>query len=395
MSNKIIVVTDRLYPDDNSTSYYMTEITHKISDINNGNIKVICAVNLEKNQELPFLKKKIIRISSSNLSKNKYFSRILRLTSLSLRLGWQALFVVKKGESLFTYTLDPLILILAIIRKFRKFKYVVLVYDVFPENMIAANLLSKKSLIYKLIKNIFDWAYNQADHLVVIGRDMEELIKKKTNNTVPISLITNWSDVEKIEIKSKNENQIIKKYNLENKIVFSFVGNLGRVQGIDFLLEVSSLVKSPEFTMLFIGNGAFVDKIKNFIQNSKKNNVIYAGYFPSSKNNIILNACDVALVSLNKSMYGLGVPSRFYNNLAAKKPILYLGDMNTEIGKTILENKIGWVSDNINPNEVAKKIDSIIREKGNIENIGNQARKVAERKYSKNNVLRKYAEIFS
>ena len=122
MSNKVIVVTDRLYPDDNSTSYYMTEITHKISDINNGNIKVICAVNLEKNQELPFLKKKIIRISSSNLSKNKYFSRILRLTTLSLRLGWQALFVVKKGESLFTYTLDPLILILAIIRKFRKFK---------------------------------------------------------------------------------------------------------------------------------------------------------------------------------------------------------------------------------------------------------------------------------
>ncbi|MDC0236212.1 glycosyltransferase family 4 protein [Candidatus Pelagibacter sp.] len=395
MNNRVTVVTDRLYPDDNSTSYYMTEITQKISDINDGNIKVICAMDLKNNQELPFLKNKIIRISSSKFNKNKYFSRILRLSTLSLRLGWKTLFVVKKNESLFTYTLDPLILILAIIRKFRKFKYVLLVYDIFPENLIAANLISKKSLIYKLIKNIFDWAYNQADHLVVIGRDMEKLIKKKTNNTVPVSLITNWCDLEKIEIKSKNDNQIIKKYNLENKIVFSFVGNLGRVQGIDFLLEVSSLVKSPEFTMLFIGNGALVDKIKQFIRNNNHNNVIYAGYFPSSENNLILNACDVAIVSLNKSMYGLGVPSRFYNNLAVKKPILYLGDMDTEIGKTILENKIGWVCDNINPSEVAKKIDSIIVEKEKIKDLGNQARNVAETKYSKNYILTKYAKIFS
>ena len=176
--------------------------------------------------------------------------------------------------------------------------------------------------------------------------------------------------------------------------MFSFVGNLGRVQGIDFLLEVSSLVKSPEFTMLFIGNGALVDKIKRFIKNSNNNNVIYAGYFPSSENNLILNACDVAIVSLNKSMYGLGVPSRFYNNLVVKKPILYLGDIDSEIGKTILENKIGWVCNNINPSEVARIIDSIITEKENIGDIGNRARKIAETKYSKNNVLRKYSEIF-
>jgi glycosyltransferase involved in cell wall biosynthesis len=394
MNSRVIIVTDRLYPDENSTSYYMTEITRKISDINGGNIKVICAVDLKNNQELPFLKNKIIRISSSKLNKNKYFSRILRLSTLSLRLGWQTLFVVKKNESLFTYTLDPLILILAIIRKFRKFKYILLVYDIFPESLVAANLISKKSLVYKLIKNIFDWAYNQADHLIVIGRDMEKIIKKKTNNAIPVSLITNWCDTEKIKIKYKSDNEIIKKYNLENKIVFSFVGNLGRVQGIDFLLEVSSLVKSPEFTMLFIGNGALVDKIKRFIKNSNNNNVIYAGYFPSSENNLILNACDVAIVSLNKSMYGLGVPSRFYNNLVVKKPILYLGDIDSEIGKTILENKIGWVCNNINPSEVARIIDSIITEKENIGDIGNQARKNAETKYSKNNVLRKYSEIF-
>ena len=76
MSNKVTVVTGHLYPDENSTSYFMTEITHAISDANGGDINVICAQRLNGYDELPFLKNKIIRLANSKLSKNNYFSRI-------------------------------------------------------------------------------------------------------------------------------------------------------------------------------------------------------------------------------------------------------------------------------------------------------------------------------
>ena len=177
---------------------------------------------------------------------------------------------------------------------------------------------------------------------------MQKLIEKKTDGAIPISLITNWCDIDNIKIELKNENQIIKNLNLENKIVFSFVGNLGRVQGIDFLLKVASLVKNPDFVLLFIGNGALVPTINKYIEKSNKSNVIYAGYHPFSDNNLVLNACDVSIVSLNKTMYGLGVPSKSYNNMAAMKPILYIGDKKSEIGQVIKENNIGWICDEIN-----------------------------------------------
>ena len=42
MTSRVTVVTDRFYPDENSTSYYITEITHAISNANKGNINVVC-----------------------------------------------------------------------------------------------------------------------------------------------------------------------------------------------------------------------------------------------------------------------------------------------------------------------------------------------------------------
>jgi len=149
MGNKVTVVTDRLYPDENSTSYFMTEITHAISDANGGDINVICVGGLNGYDELPFLKNKIIRLANSKLSKNNYFSRIFRVSILAFRLGWHTLFTIKKGDRLFTYTLEPLVLIIAIIRKFKNFEYILLVYDVFPENLIAANVLKKSHLFIK------------------------------------------------------------------------------------------------------------------------------------------------------------------------------------------------------------------------------------------------------
>jgi glycosyltransferase involved in cell wall biosynthesis len=395
ISNKVTVVTERLYPDENSTSYFMTEITHAISDANGGDINVICAGGLNGYDELPFLKNKIIRLTNSKLSKNNYFSRIFRVSILAFRLGWHTLFTIKKGDRLFTHTLEPLVLIIAIIRKFKNFEYILLVYDVFPENLIAANVLKKESLIYKVLKFFFDWAYSQTDHLVVIGRDMQELIEKKTEGAIPISLITNWCDIDKVKVQLKNENQIIKNFNLEHKVVFSFVGNLGRVQGIDLLLKVASLVKNPDFVLLFIGDGASVPSINKYIENSNNKNVMYAGHFPFSENNLVLNACDVAIVSLNKSMYGLGVPSKSYNNMAAMKPILYIGDSNSEIGQVVVENNIGWVCDEIHASEVARRIELIIDEKKEIKIFGSNARSLAQREYSKKNILNKYMSLFS
>lgn len=68
------------------------------------------------------------------------------------------------------------------LKKKKQINYAILVHDVFPENTLSARIIkSNKSVVYKILKKLFDEAYCCADNLIVCGRDMKELIKEKTN----------------------------------------------------------------------------------------------------------------------------------------------------------------------------------------------------------------------
>ena len=77
--------------------------------------------------------------------------------------------------------------------------------------------------------------------------------------------------------------------------------------------------------------------------------------------NMGLAMCDVALVSLEAGMFGLGVPSKSYFSLAAGKPILAAVDAASEVGLMLDEYPIGWRCDPDSPQQLAAAIDEICR----------------------------------
>ncbi|MGY0522940.1 glycosyltransferase family 4 protein, partial [Pseudomonas aeruginosa] len=46
------------------------------------------------------------------------------------------------------------------------FKWVLLVHDVFPENLVPAGVLKKDSIAYRLVRRLFSFIYSSADRLV-------------------------------------------------------------------------------------------------------------------------------------------------------------------------------------------------------------------------------------
>ena len=52
-------------------------------------------------------------------------------------------------------------------------------------------------LLYKLLKKLFDKSYSYADKLIVIGRDMEKVMRNKIGHfsvNTEISIIENWAE---------------------------------------------------------------------------------------------------------------------------------------------------------------------------------------------------------
>ena len=288
-----------------------------------------------------------------------------------------------------------LILMMPFIAWRKKTEYTILVHDIFPENLVAIKKISSSSCVYKLLKIVFDKAYSKAVTCISIGRDMCQVLEEKTYQKTRVELIPIWSQNTEVYPKLKSETNICTNLGLNNKFIFQFAGNLGYAQGIENLLQSIKMIENVNIHFLFIGGGAKYTEIENFVKSSTLQNISLIGFQDRSKQNDFLNACDVGIVTLSDGMYGLGVPSKSYNIMAAGKPILYVGEADSEIALCIQEYNIGWVVEPNNPQALCDMIISIYEQRDNLEQIGKNARLVAETVYAKNIILEKYYSYFT
>ena len=271
-----------------------------------------------------------------------------------------------------------------------------LVHDVFPENLIAAKILNSNNFLYKICKYLFNKVYTSADEIIVIGSDMKYLIDSKTlkNNS---TVIPNWIDCSDICISPRQLNPLLVDLNWhsEDATIFQFFGNIGRVQGISTLLHAISGMKHPELAkFIFIGSGVFEQELHELIKNLNLTNTVYIGAIGQNQKSLGLNACDIAIVTLADGMYGLGVPSKSYYYMAADKPLFAIMDSNTEIPNMIKLHNIGW---NIEPNNIeaiSKKLDTIALMKRNYSSL-NSPRKVLLSNYSTQLAMNKILDILN
>ncbi len=400
--NKIWIVTEIYYPILTSTGYIITEIAEYLAK-SGDNINVICTgAKYNETNNFGFVKKEvknnvnIQRLNVGNISKNNTILRIIRLFWSSMMLFKKTLQNVEEGDKLFVVTNPAFFLILLpIIRKIKKVQYTILVHDVFPENLVAVGKIKNTSILYKVIKSAFDKAYSLSNTCIVIGRDMMQLIQTKTNNKTNIVFISNWADVTDIYPIAKEKTEMINKLNLADKFVFQFAGNLGHAQGLDNILEAIKLIENNNLHFLFIGAGAKAETIENFIKNNAQNNVSLVGFQNRDKQNDFLNACDVSIVTLNEGMFGLGVPSKSYNIMAAGKPIIIVADENSEISLCIKELNIGWVVEPNNPKALRDLFINVYEDVELIKEINVRSRQIAETHYAKDFILAKYLELLS
>ena len=390
---KLWIVTEVFFPEETATAYILTKIANHLAD--EIDVNVICGpASYEgkgRNIDVGTIddRVKIHRVSGTCFGKNRLISRMFRFLSMTWKLTRELKKKVADGDEVLAVTNPaPILLSVARLRSRKSFRLCLLVHDVFPENTIPAGIIkSEKSLFYRFLKSLFDRAYAKADKLIVLGRDMEEVVTRKIgdeseNKTV---IIENWADLDNVNPEQRVD---------DGKIVLQYAGNLGRVQGMMELLKCVKDSSNELVEMSFYGGGAVEGDMKKFVEINKMDNVHFYGNYKRNEQNKILNSCDLAVVTLAEGMYGLGVPSKTYNILAAGKPILYIGDDRSEVALMIKENRIGYV---FNPNQIYN-ITLFLRElsierKSELIQMGEKARRLAEESYSEKVILDKYLDI--
>lgn len=383
--SKVIVVSEFVSAKDNSTGYFWSSLIFRIASEFSGTT-VISPRKLDYLDNLKFIK-----IKSINYNKNSLFSRLSFQAFQSLQFSFKILKLVRKKDTLLTGTNPSLLLLfLPVLKKTLGFNWILLVHDVIPENLIPAGIVKKDSLFFKVLSKYFAFVYASPDKIIVIGSDMKELIVKKTNvEANKIDVIQNWVDHNSVESVEKEKNIIYKKLGvLEDDFVFTFFGNLGRLQGVFNILEASKYIVNDNIKIIFIGDGYYTKYLLEFIKTNSKENILYYGPIEQEDKNQGLFACDVALVTLAEGMLGLGVPSKTYFSMAADKPILSVMDVSAEVSIMVKEHNIGWVCHPGKPKELAKIFDNIYLARDVVSKTS--PRKVLINFYSEDTALNKF-----
>lgn len=389
----IFIITEHINPQENSTGYYWFSIARDMSkrfvDVN-----IICPEKNNKDIFCDYPNVYLHPIKFSSVKNKNIINRLFNQFIFTFYFAFKIIKLVQSSDVVICGTNPALLmLVLPIIKKFLKFRWLLLVHDVFPENLIPAKIISNKNIFYFFIKKYFDFAYASADKVVVIGRDMKDLVDKKINCHDKTEYIPNWVDPEDVVPILKKDSILINKLEWQNKIVFQFFGNMGRLQGIDNILEAIRKVTHKNAAFLFVGGGFMAPKIKRFIDENADISIAYFGAVSLKDKNSILTACDVAFVTLETGMLGLGVPSKSYFSLAADKPLLVVAESGSEVVMMVSENNVGWWCKPDEPDTLSNIIDNICLL--NLENYQGRQRSLIINKYSEGIALNKLSKCLS
>lgn len=363
---RLWIISELFPPEETSTAYIMGEIAEALS--HKYDVGVLCGPELydpsRKRADNSITTPKdyyVFRSESHTFNKNSLTGKAKSFLSTTLSIYKLAKKHIRQGDKVLMVTNPaPLILLMSRLKRKRNLELSILVHDVFPENTVAAGI---KLPFYGSVKRMFDKAYGKADKLIALGRDMAELLKRKTNGKVDVQIIENWGDFDSIQVRPMPDTE---------KIILQYAGNIGRVQGLDRIVETLP----DEIELHFYGSGAMEESLKAY----NKPNVFFHGPYTRSEQSDILEKCHISLVTLNEKMYGLGTPSKTYNILASGRPILYFGPKDSEIELLIKEHNIGFVGW-----PEYWEIDTL-------HEMGKRARLVGEQFYSEKSILKKFIE---
>lgn len=354
--NKIFIATEFFSSSQNSTGYFWDKLIHKFES--EGWIVNLIAPYYGDVEINEGAKSVIYDFFKINKKKGDGFLvRLLIQLYIVFKFLKKIIFRKNTGELFLTGTNPALLLFfMPLLKKMKKIKWILLVHDVYPDNLVAAGFIKRNNLIYKIFYKYYLFVYASADKIFVIGRDMRENIEGKVKDRNRIFYVPNWVGSEDISVINKKDSLILKELGWEDKKVFQFFGNFGKLQGLNNIIAAINKIDRDDICFLFIGDGTERGLIEEFIKNNKNGNIFYYGSLSEDMRSEGLAACDFAIVSLSAGMLGLGVPSKAYFTMAADRRILGVMDEKSEIALTVCENNIGVIVPPGDPDRLAVEI---------------------------------------
>ena len=228
-------------------------------------------------------------------------------------------------------------------------KSYLLLKDIFPQNAVDIGMMKKGGVtgfLYKHFRGKEKKLYAISDRIGCMSQANVEYVLKHNPEVDPakVEVCPNSIEVQDMSITPEERVAIREKYGVpQDKKVFVYGGNLGRPQGIPFLIEcLKNQMSNQKAYFLIVGDGTEFGKLESFFYEYQPQNMQLLKKLPKEDYDRMVAACDVGMIFLDRRFTIPNFPSRLLAYMQAKVPVLACTDPNTDVGKVITESGFGW-----------------------------------------------------
>lgn len=395
---RILFLNRSYWPDAEATGQLLTELCEDLAA--DFDVAVLAGQPNQNPTNAPYARSgsekrggvTVHRVRHTTFAKRNLLGRVVNLVTYLIAACWRALWL-PSPDVLVVETDPPLLcLVGAALRRWHGSRLVVYLQDVYPDVAIALGKL-REGWFARTLRSLFRRAYRGADRVVVLSRDMAELLQAWGVEQARLAIVPNWADAGLIR-PVKTGNRFRRELGLEDRFVVMYSGNMGLSQRLECVLDAAErLGDLPSVVFVLIGDGATRQEIETQAKRRGLANVMIRGYVPKERLAESLSAADVQLVVLDPQLRGCLMPSKLYGVLAAGTAVLAAAPEGSELADVVVRERVGRVISFNDSRALAEAVRALAERPAELLAMGQRARRLCETEYDRRIVTRRFGQL--
>jgi colanic acid biosynthesis glycosyl transferase WcaI len=267
--------------------------------------------------------------------------------------------------------------------------------DIYPETAVELGVPFMRGPVAASLAALRNTTLREAAATVVVGDLMGRKVKTLGAPAERIHVIPNWCNDEDIRLVAPADNPLRQEWNLVDRFVLGYSGNLGRAHEFETVLAAAERLRNePRVAFLMIGGGKRFAELSAAVQARGLAGAFrFLPYQARTLLSYSLGVADVHWVSLDPRLEGLMVPSKFYGIAAAGKPIVVIGDPNGELGRLVQHHACGFAVAPGDGEALAAIVRQLLDAPQTVSETGTRARNMLDAHFTRRQGLARWRRL--
>jgi colanic acid biosynthesis glycosyl transferase WcaI len=347
-SPTLTFVNQHYYPDVAATGQILTDLCEYLA-ADGMNIRVICSRGhyLSGKLEAPAYEVhngvEIHRIRATSHGRESTLGRMTDYASFFFHAS-RKLLELPDHDAIITLTTPPMLGNLgSFFARLHDCQHIIWSMDLHPDAEIRMGFFPKEGL-GKWLWNLNQQAYAKAEHVVDLGPRMHDLLSNDYNLPEDQhSTIRVWSHAEEYPPVDPDEAKQLLPERFRDRFIVQYSGNFGLVHEFETMISViRELNEDDSIAFVFNGDGPRRNEMEEAIKAYNLENVLLLPYVDREELYISMAKADVHWLSLAPEYSGIAVPAKLTGYMASRRPVLFVGDPESDSARDIREAECGF-----------------------------------------------------